>query len=44
MGWNRREFVEHCAEEKAGLAPDAWEKGAEMYIYTSQILSEKDVK
>jgi len=44
MGWNRREFVEHCAKEKAGLAADAWKKGAEMYIYTSQILSEKDVK
>jgi len=44
MGWNRQEFVEHCAAEKAGLPADAWKKGAEMYIYSSQVLSEKDVK
>jgi len=43
MGWNKIEFLEHCCVEKAGLPKDAWKKGAEIYIYTSQILSEKDI-
>ena len=43
MGWDRVEFVEHCCVEKAGLPRDAWKKGAEIYIYSSQILSERDL-
>lgn len=43
MGWNRIEFLEHCCAEKAGLPKDAWKKGAEIYIYSSQILDEKDL-
>jgi AmmeMemoRadiSam system protein A len=42
MGWNRTEFLEHCCVEKAGLPRDAWKHVAEVYIYFSQILSEKD--
>ncbi|MFH1941296.1 MAG: AmmeMemoRadiSam system protein B [bacterium] len=42
MGWNRVEFLEHCCVEKAGLPRDAWKRGADVYIYSSQILSEKD--
>lgn len=42
MGWNKTEFLEHCCQEKAGLAPDAWKKGADIYIYSSQVLNEKD--
>ena len=41
MGWDRVEFIEHCCVEKAGLPRDAWKKDAEMYIYSSQILTEK---
>jgi AmmeMemoRadiSam system protein B/AmmeMemoRadiSam system protein A len=41
MGWNRIQFLEYCCTEKAGLPPDAWKKGADIYIYTSQILKEK---
>ena len=41
MGWNRTEFLEHCCVEKAGLPKDAWKKGADIYIYSSQIIGEK---
>ena len=42
LGWDKIEFLEHCCVEKAGLSRDAWKKGAEIYIYSSQILSEKE--
>jgi len=42
LGWNREEFLSHCSAEKAGLPADAWKKGAEIYIYSSQILSGKE--
>ncbi|HHS12160.1 MAG TPA: AmmeMemoRadiSam system protein B [bacterium] len=41
MGWNQIEFLEHCCVEKAGLPRDAWKKGADVYIYSSQILDER---
>jgi MEMO1 family protein len=41
MGWNRIQFLESCCEEKAGLPADAWKNGADIYIYSSQILKEK---
>ena len=41
QGWNKIEFLEHCCVEKAGLSKDAWKKGADIYIYSSQILSEE---
>lgn len=41
MGWDREEFLSHCASEKAGLAPDAWKKNADIYIYSSQIIEER---
>lgn len=44
LGWNKIEFLEHCCMEKAGLPRDAWKTGAEIYIYSSQILDEKDLK
>ncbi|MFO7890575.1 MAG: AmmeMemoRadiSam system protein B [bacterium] len=43
MGWNKIEFLEHCCVEKAGLSRDAWKKDADIYIYSSQILDEKDL-
>ena len=42
MGWDRVEFLEHCCVEKAGLSPDAWKGDADIYVYSSQILDEKD--
>ncbi len=42
QGWDRIEFLEHCCVEKAGLPRDAWKKGADIYIYSSQVLSESD--
>jgi len=43
LGWNKIEFLEHCCVEKAGLPRDAWKKGADIYIYSSTILNEKDL-
>jgi AmmeMemoRadiSam system protein B/AmmeMemoRadiSam system protein A len=44
LGWNKTEFLEHCCMEKAGLPRDAWKTGADIYIYSSQILDEKSLK
>jgi AmmeMemoRadiSam system protein A len=44
LGWNKIEFLEHCCMEKAGLSRDAWKTGADIYIYSSQILDEKSVR
>ena len=41
MGWTREQFLESCCAEKAGLSPDAWKEGADIYVYTSQVLKEK---
>ncbi|MBN1779846.1 AmmeMemoRadiSam system protein B [bacterium] len=40
LGWNKEEFLSHCCAEKAGLSSDAWKQGAEIYIYSSQVLDE----
>lgn len=40
QGWNRIQLLEHLCAEKSGLPRDAYKKGAKIYIYTSQILSE----
>ncbi|MGR3301872.1 MAG: AMMECR1 domain-containing protein [Candidatus Scalindua sp.] len=43
-GWTKEEFLTHCCSTKAGLSPDAWkEKDVEVYIFTTEIISEKDV-
>ena len=44
MGWDKIKFLEHCCAEKAGLSRDAWKKEADVYIYTSQILDEEEIK
>jgi len=31
-GWNKEEFLGHCARDKAGLGWDGW-KDADIYIY-----------
>ncbi len=41
-GWTKEEFLSKCCSMKAGLSPDAWEKrGIDVYIFTSEIISEK---
>jgi len=43
-GWSKEEFLSQCCSVKAGLSPDAWKKGdVDVYIFTSEIISEKDV-
>ncbi|MBN2103925.1 AmmeMemoRadiSam system protein B [bacterium] len=42
LGWNKEEFLSHCCAEKAGLPANAWKTGAEIYIYASQVLDEKE--
>ena len=40
-GWSRREFVEHCCREKAGLSPDAYlQEGTRLYVFTAQVFEE----
>ncbi len=39
-GWSREEFLEHTCH-KAGLAPDAWKKGAEISIFSGEVFGEE---
>lgn len=39
MAWNALQFVENCAESKAGLGRDGW-KDAEMFVYDTYSFSE----
>ncbi len=43
-GWSKIEFLERCCSEKAGLPPDAWKKGAELYTYTALVFHEPEEK
>ena len=41
-GWSKEEFLSQCCSMKAGLPSDAWKnKDTEVYIFTSEIISEK---
>jgi AmmeMemoRadiSam system protein B/AmmeMemoRadiSam system protein A len=42
-GWEREEFLQHTCN-KAGLDRDAWKKGAEIYIFSASVFSEKEEK
>jgi len=41
-GWSKEEFLRNCFVEKAGLPPDAWEKGAKVFVFTAEVFSEED--
>jgi MEMO1 family protein len=41
-GWTKEEFLGHCARDKAGIGWNGW-KDAEIYIYTAEVFSEKEV-
>jgi AmmeMemoRadiSam system protein A len=38
-GWDRKTFLEHTCL-KAGLPPNAWQHGAEIYRFTGEVFSE----
>ncbi|HYW97235.1 MAG TPA: AmmeMemoRadiSam system protein B [Bacteroidales bacterium] len=42
-GWSKEEFLGHCSRDKAGLGWDGW-KDAELFVYTADIFSEKEVR
>jgi len=37
-GWNKEEFLGHCAHDKAGMEWDGW-KTADLYIFTATVFS-----
>lgn len=39
-GWDRMTFLEHACM-KAGLAPDAWQRGARLLIFEAQVFGER---
>jgi AmmeMemoRadiSam system protein A len=39
FGWDRKAFLSHVCR-KAGLPPDAWQKGAELYSFTAEVFGE----
>jgi len=41
-GWTREEFLAQTCR-KAGLPPDAWQHGAEVFAFEAEIFSEADV-
>lgn len=38
-GWNREEFLEHCANDKAGIGREGW-KTAELFVYEAIVFGE----
>jgi len=42
-GWKKEEFLGHCARDKAGLGWYGW-KNAEVFIYSAEVFSEKEMK
>ncbi len=41
-GWTREEFLAQTCR-KAGLPPDAWQRGADVFAFEAEIFSEADV-
>ncbi|MBI4845763.1 MAG: AmmeMemoRadiSam system protein A, partial [Candidatus Omnitrophica bacterium] len=39
-GWTKEEFLEHTCL-KAGLEPQAWKNGAQIYIFSAEVFGEK---
>jgi MEMO1 family protein len=40
-GWNKEEFLGHCAREKAGIGWDGW-KDADLYVYQAIVFGEEE--
>jgi len=44
-GWLKEEFLSYLCSHKAGLPHDAWkDKDTELYIFTAEVFSEKDLE
>ena len=44
-GWSKEEFLSQLCSQKAGLPPLAWkDKSTEIYIFTAEVFSEKEIK
>jgi AmmeMemoRadiSam system protein B/AmmeMemoRadiSam system protein A len=44
-GWSKEEFLSSLCSHKAGLEPDAWkDKSTEIYIFTAEVFSEKEIQ
>lgn len=41
--WSKEQLLSHCSRDKAGLGWDGW-KNAELYIYSTLIISENDFR
>lgn len=41
-GWNKTEFLGHCAQDKAGIGWNGW-KDAELYTYEALVFNEKEL-
>lgn len=42
QGWDLPTTLSILCTEKAGLPPDAWKRGAELYVFTTQSFGEED--
>jgi AmmeMemoRadiSam system protein B/AmmeMemoRadiSam system protein A len=40
-GWTKEEFLRNLCSQKAGLAPDAYENGARLFVFTSIVFEEE---
>jgi len=44
-GWSKEEFLSYLCSHKAGLPPYAWkDKDTELYIFTAEVFSEKELE
>ncbi|MDD5544659.1 MAG: AmmeMemoRadiSam system protein B [Acidobacteriia bacterium] len=41
-GWNKMQFLGHCAQDKAGLGWNGW-KDAEIYVFEALVFDEKSI-
>lgn len=42
QGWDRDTMLSYLCAHKAGLPADAWRRGADLYVFTTQVFSEGD--
>ena len=42
-GWDKEQFLGHCARDKAGIGWDGW-KDADLYTYQAEVVNESDLQ
>ncbi len=42
QGWDRETMLNSLCAHKAGLAPDSWQRGADLYVFTTQTFSDAE--